>query len=64
MRQLCEAGCAATLELFGKFAETGTQDEPDCRSQLESGRLRTRFERVSQRIDALFFCVRGSGSWP
>jgi hypothetical protein len=64
MRQLCEGSCAAILELFGKFTEAGTQDQPDCRSQVESGSLRPRYERVSQRIDALLFCVRGSGSSP
>lgn len=64
MRQLCERRCAAKLDLFGKFTEPGTEHEPDCRFVIESARLRARFERVSERIDSIFFCVRGGGSSP
>jgi hypothetical protein len=64
MGQLCEGYCAAILELFGKFAEAGTKDEPDCRYLLESSRLPVRFKRASKSIDSIFFCVRGGGSSP
>lgn len=64
MRQLCEGRCAADLDLFGKITEPGTEHEPDCRFVIESACLRPRFERVSESIDSIFFCVRGSGSSP
>jgi hypothetical protein len=64
MRQLCERRCAAFFYVVGKFTEPGTEHEADCRNPVESGGLRSRFERMSKRIDALFFCVRGGGSSP